>query len=390
MIYLDNAATTRVSDKVLNSMLPYFQEHYGNPGSLHSAGRKAAEAISRAREQVANLLHCDPKQVVFTSGGTEGNNMVFKGLANRLRELDKTHIVISAVEHDSVRRAAESLIELGFDVSFALPDDNGQVACSSVESVLRPNTGLVSVMHTNNETGVVNHIADIGDLCLSRDILFHSDCVQAAGSSDLDVDKLHVDFATISSHKIHGPKGVGAVFIRDSELSPLISGGAEQEFGLRGGTENVPGIVGFGEACCEAYNDMAFASLSVTMLKQEFVRKLIEILDNDRDVVAFNMNSHLSPGKILSISIDGVFGETLVLMLDTLGIQISAGSACRSHESEPSEALISYGLSPERARNTVRLSFSSENTQEQIRCAATAFAMSVKTLRAAGLEGHYE
>lgn len=388
MIYLDNASTTRVADEVLEAMQPWFADNYGNPGSIHGAGRKAKVAVDTARKQVGRLFGCDPEHIVFTSGGTEGNNLVIKGLAERLRAQGKTHMVISAVEHDSVRKAAESLIKHGFELSFAEPDEGGRITSDSVVRVLRPDTGFVSVVHTNNETGIVNEIPEIGDVCLSRNILFHSDCVQAAGETSVNVDDLRVDFATISSHKIYGPKGVGAIYSRDMELMPLISGGVNQEFGLRGGTENVPGIVGFGAACELAKNDLTFSELNLTMRKQEFVKTLLDTLNmsgNWKDSgVAFNANSHLAPGKILSVRTDGVFGETLVLMLDTMDIYVSAGSACRSHEAAPSPALLASGLTEEQARSTIRVSFSKYSTQEEVCRAAIGMAACIQTLRAIG------
>ena len=246
MIYLDNAATTRPDSRVVKEMLPYLTGRYGNPGSLYSLGREAKEAVALARNHTAELFGCDDEQVLFTSGGSEGNSLVFRGLADRLLSSGKTHILVSAIEHDSVLRVAEYLGRHGFSVEKIQVSAEGIVELPVLERMIRAETGLVSVQYVNNETGAVHPVSDIGSLCAKRGILFHTDCVQAAGTEKLDVAKIGCDFATVSGHKIHAPKGVGAVFVKTKELlSPLIFGGEEQEFGFRGGTENVPGIIGF-------------------------------------------------------------------------------------------------------------------------------------------------
>ena len=331
MIYLDNAATTRPDSRVVKEMLPYLTGRYGNPGSLYSLGREAKEAVALARSHTAELFGCDDEQVLFTSGGSEGNSLVFRGLADRLLSIGKTHILVSAVEHDSVLRVAEYLGQHGFSVEKIPVSAEGIVELPVLERMIRAETGLVSVQYVNNETGAVHPVSDIGSLCAKRGILFHTDCVQAAGTEKLDVAKIGCDFATVSGHKIHAPKGVGAVFAKTKELlSPLIFGGEEQEFGFRGGTENVPGIIGFGAAC--------------------------RLITENR----------------------------FEIMLDTFGVCISAGSACNSHETTPSHVLTAMGIPDELARCTVRVSFSRDNKIEEAAEAGRLFANCINALRKAG------
>lgn len=386
MIYLDNAATTKVAPEVLDTMLPYFSEQYGNAGTIYGFGLSARAAMDKAREQTARLFSCPPTNVIFTSGGSEGNNMIIKGLRRHLLESGKTHIILSATEHDSVLHAAQTLTKDGFYLTLVKPGQDGSISAEIVEKEIRPDTGFVSIMYANNETGAVNDIEAIGLLCERRSILFHSDCVQAAGQFSIDVDKLNLDFATVSSHKIHGPKGVGAIFARDPDLlEPLINGGSEQEFGLRGGTENVPGVVGFGKACELAVDNMKENMIAVTSNKQFFVRSLLDDLPYDslqEAGIHYNGYTYIDPGKVVNLRIDNVSGDTLVLMMGAFGVCISAGSACRSHEAEPSHVLLANGLTPDEARSSVRISFSKYDTQEELREAARIMANCIETLRA--------
>jgi len=364
-------------------MMPYLTDEYGNAGTLYSLGQRAAAAISNARSQAASLFGCAPDHVIFTSGGSESNNTVFKGLRHKLLEQGKTHLVVSAVEHDSVLKAAQSLTKDGFDITYIQPDEKGCIPCKRVEAAIRRNTGLVSVMYVNNETGAVNDIAAIGEICRRYSVLFHSDCVQAAGQCDIEVEKLLMDFASVSSHKIHGPKGVGALYVRDKNIMPLICGGSEQEFGCRGGTENVAGIVGFGQACESSLENPREDLIQVSMLKQRFYTTLLDELKEhgvDKSRIHVNGMAVVSPGKILNIRVDGVDGETLLLMLDAKGIYVSAGSACRSHEAEPSHVLTAMGLSNEEARSSIRISFSKFNAFDEVAEAAKEFALCIVTL----------
>lgn len=373
MIYFDNASTTRIDDAVLGAMMPYLTNEYGNAGTLYRFGRNAADAIAIARRQVADLVRASPEQIIFTSGGTEANNMVFNGVRERLLHDGKTHIITSQIEHDSVLKAVRNLtdgecIKRDFDASFVAPNEDGSVTLESIREAIRDNTGLVSVMHMNNETGVENPVVKIASLCRERRILFHTDAVQAAGSVRLDVNEIGCDFLSLSAHKIHAPKGVGALYVRDmTKIHPLIFGGASQEFGLRGGTENVAGIVGFGKAC-----EMINSRLN------DYISKVHRMKEEMLDLIKFRLTkcglSHIfhingkpfCNGKTLSLRFDGVDAETLLLMLDSRGVCVSAGSACRSHESEPSHVLLAMGIDEEDARNSIRISLSRMNTYEDI------------------------
>lgn len=385
MIYLDNAATTKIAPEVLDAMMPYLTEEYGNAGSIYKFGRTANAAIQKARAQVATLFNCQPENVVFTSGGSESNNTVFKGLKHRLLDTGKKHLVVSAIEHDSVLKAAEMLTKDGFYITYVQPDSSGIVTARAVESAIQEDTGLVSVMFVNNETGAVNDIKEIGDICRQHNILFHTDCVQAAGQYIIDVNKCCVDFASVSSHKIHGAKGVGALYIKSPDILPLVCGGAEQEFGLRGGTENVAGIVGFGKAAELSVENLRGDMIQVSMMKQRFymaLRDAFKAIDMGfEECVHVNGHPVIDPGKILNLRIDGVDSETLLLMLDAKDICVSAGSACRSHEAEPSHVLLAMGLSREEARSSVRISFSKYNKAEEVVEAAERVALCIKTLQ---------
>lgn len=363
-------------------MMPYMTNEYGNPGSVHQLGRRAASAVNHAREQVAAFLGAaSVDQVVFTSGGTEGNNLVFAGLADSLKQSGKSGIIISAIEHDSVRRAANRLCrQHNFVLSVIQPDREGIVGSHEVTSQAElENAALVSVMSANNELGTVNPVYGICVTAHRAGAMFHTDAVQAAGMFPLNAYQNQYDFMTVSSHKIHGPKGVGALYVRDRTLlSPLICGGAEQEFGLRGGTENVAGIVGFGKACELAGIDYELRNKHRRTVTDCFLQTLIrEVGGADKFYV--NGDPPLD-FKSISLRFDGVDAESLILMLDACGVMVSAGSACRSHESLPSHVLTAIGLKDEEARNSIRVSFSDMNTLEDAKEAAEKIAQCVQVL----------
>lgn len=384
MIYLDNASTTPIDRRVLESMMPYLTTQYGNAGTLYKFGRAANEAIQNARAQVSRFVGASNGSIIFTSGGSESNNLVFRGVKEYLKRIGRTHVLVSAVEHDSVLRAAESLIKEGFDVGYIPVQGDGSVSLTALEGLLRPDTGLVSVMYVNNETGAVNPVCDIGSLCMKHGVLFHTDCVQAAGCHAIDAVEIGCDFLSVSSHKIHGPKGVGALYVKDvTTITPLIYGGAEQEYGLRGGTENVAGIVGFGRACELSAAQLQEDKTYVSSLKQRFVTELTDALkERGMDgIIHINGGSIMAPGKTVNLRIDGVDNESLILMLDNKEICISAGSACQSHESNPSHVLTAMGLTMEEARSSVRVSFSRMNTMEEIIEAAQTIAGFIGVLR---------
>lgn len=296
----------------------------------------------------------------------------------------KNHLVVSAIEHDSVLKAAEMLTKDRFYITYVKPDENGIVSAGAVKAAIQENTGLVSVMYVNNETGAVNNIEEIGKVCSEHNVLFHTDCVQAAGQRIIDVNKWCIDFASVSSHKIHGAKGTGALYIRDPHIAPLICGGAVQEYGLRGGTENVAGIVGFGKAAELVKNSFVYNNCYCSILKQRFIEKIQESLEyNGVGRECLHINSHLIDSdseRILNLRFDNIDAETLVLMLDSNDVCISAGSACRSNESKPSHVLLAMGLSEQSARSSVRISFSEYNTDKEIDTATCVMADCIKNL----------
>lgn len=365
-------------------MMPYLTDCYGNPGSMHAAGREARQAVDDAREQVSRFFRCAPEQVIFTSGGSEGNNLVVKGISTELRKRGRTGVVISDIEHDSLRRAAMQMKTKGefSALTMAPPNKLGFVGLSEIHHLLTPDVGFASVMLVNNETGTENDVKIIADSCRARDVLFHTDAVQAAGLVDLDTHSLWpVDFMTVSSHKINGPKGVGAVFAREPKLlAPLISGGAEQEFGFRGGTENVAGIVGFGKACELAAEERDTRKRTVRDRYHMFMKELR--LCSKEYGASFTVNGgEIWFRKTVSICFHGVDAQTLLLMLDAQGICMSAGSACRAHENLPSHTLKAMGLSDEDARSTVRVSFSHLNTVNDVVQAAEQLAYCASELQ---------
>lgn len=384
MIYLDNASTTKIDPSVLDAMMPFLTDEYGNPGTIYGLGRRAKEAVEKARAQVAKFIGAKPEQIIFTSSGTEANNMVFSSLLSFLEQSEKTHVITTSSDHVSVLDSARNLcIKRGFDLTELQVNHHGCVELGNLKSELRENTGLVSIMYMNNETGSENPVEEIGAMCRKRGILFHSDCVQAAGCCKLDVEKMNCDFLSLSSHKIHGPKGVGALYVRDMSLiTPMIRGGSAQEFGMRGGTENVAGIVGFG-AACELMNERLHEiDVHNSMLKQIFYNVLDENLKAQglQNVLHVNGDLIIKHGKTINIRFDDVDGETLLLMLDAKGIYVSAGSACHSHESKPSHVLLAMGIDPEDARNSIRVSFSKMNTEAEVKYAAGVIANCVAAL----------
>lgn len=392
MIYLDNAATTALDPRVFAEMMPYLTEEYGNPGSLHAYGRRALDAIEEAREKVAAFINCDARQVIFTSGATEANNAVMHNLSRLWRGYDGGGvIVISETEHDSIENSSK---QYGFcRVSDRhLTNDDGTTSLDALKEIAIGDAGLAdacSVQYVNNETGAVNPVREIGRLCRANGVLFHSDCVQAAGFLPINVEDMMCDFATISSHKIHGPKGVGALYVRDPDgFHPLITGGSEQEFGKRGGTENVAAIVGFGKAVELASEELDSSIKQISMMKNMFYGELLAALASSgmsRDIVHINGPSPTSPGRILNLRIDGVDGETLVLAMDAAGVCISAGSACRSKSVQPSRVLLAMGLSPIEARQSVRISFSRDNTFSETYDACQIMADCIGLLTGGGL-----
>ena len=387
MIYLDNAATTKISPLVLEEMMPYLKDEYGNPGTIYSLGRRAAEAMGQARQKVADFIGASPEQIIFTSGGSEANTIAIRCTRKYLESIGKSTILTSSIEHDSVIRATDGISSLQIGV-----DGFGIVHIENLEQILdeNPGIGLVSIMYVNNETGSVNPIAEIGRVCAEYGVLFHTDCVQAAGCQPIDVNEIECDFLSLSSHKIHGAKGVGALFVKNKELlTPQIYGGAMQEFGLRSGTENVAGIVGFGKACELAGRGREKNLETVSYYKKTFYDRLIRELckHNLDEIVSINGEPINRDGKTLNLRFENVDAETLLLMLDAQGVCISAGSACRSHESEPSHVLTAMGMTPNQARDSVRVSFSEFNKSCDVIEAAKIMASCIISLRSGCFNG---
>lgn len=383
MIYLDNAATTRMDPRVLTAMLPWLSEEYGNPGALYPFAQRAKQAVDSSRCRLSWFFNCDRENVIFTSGGSEGNNLVIKGLVPHLKEIGKTKILYSAIEHDSLVHAVEDVCSAhGFSAETIPVTPDGILDMDAFRALLTEDVGLVSVMYVNNELGTAVWGDGLTQLCRENDVLLHSDCVQAAYDYYLDVSgKKAPDFITISSHKIHGPKGVGAVYAGDpSLLRPLISGGLEQEYGLRGGTENVAGIVGFSTACELLLRE---ESHELVFDPDELCGAFFEELAAKMGDGSYRINCGGPTRKTVSVTFPGVDAQTLVLAAGANELCISAGSACRSLESEPSRTLKAIGLSDEDARSTVRVSFSRMNNVYEVRDAARILAGCVEKLKGA-------
>lgn len=384
MIYLDNAATTKISDEVLSEMLPYLTDLYGNAGAMYRLGLESNKAISLARERVARFIKCRPEQVVFTSGGTESNNMAMRGLVQRCVSQGKNHIITSSTEHDSILNLLSQLKkEYDISISYVFPDRNtGVITADAVERLITPETGLVSIMAVNNEMGTINEIEQIGKMLMEREILYHTDCVQAAGSIDIDVERFNCDFLSLSGHKIHAPKGVGAVYMRDFNISPLICGGASQENGMRGGTENVASIVAFGKACENQNLRLEESTDNYKKMRLVFEKTLTDELSKYgiKKIMTINNENFITCNKIVSVRFDNVDAQTLVLFADSKNLCISAGSACKNHENEPNQTLLAFGLNEKQSRETVRVSFSELLKEEDASDAAKIIAWCVNCI----------
>ena len=359
-IYLDNAATTAVSPEVLEAMLPYFTQVSGNASSIHGYGREAKRAIENARRQVMRALTAAaPQEIYFTSGGTESDNWAIKGAA---LAIGKGHIVTTAIEHHAVLHTCQWLEKQGYTVTYLPVDEYGRVTAAQVEAALREDTILVSVMAANNEVGTLQPIAEIGALCRARGVLFHTDAVQAAGAIPLDVQAMNIDLLSLSGHKLHGPKGAGVLYVRKGvKIETLLHGGA-QERGFRAGTENVPAIVGLGKAVELAQEHLAQNAAQVMRLRDKLISGLME------RVPGAKLNGHPTerlPNNV-NISFDRVEGEALLLRLDLVGVAGSSGSACTSGAIDPSHVLLALGLTPSQANGALRLTLSTDTTEEEI------------------------
>ena len=360
-IYLDNAATTRVSDTALSAMLPYFQEQYGNPSSLYAFGQEAKEALERARETVAGLLNCEAREIIFTSGGSEADNQAIRSAAAIGARAGKRHIISTAFEHHAVLHTLSKLEKEGFEVTLLDVHENGVVRPEELVPAIRPDTCLVTVMYANNEIGTIQPIAEIGRICREKGVLFHTDAVQAAGHIHIDVQAQNIDLLSLSAHKFHGPKGVGALYARRGiALSNLIEGGA-QERGKRAGTENTAAVMGMAAALEEAVRNMDANSAKLTALRDRLISGLSQI---PHSVLNGDAESRL-PGNV-SFCFEGIEGEALLLLLDDRGICASSGSACTSGSLDPSHVLLAIGRPHEVAHGSLRLTLSEETSEADI------------------------
>ena len=364
---MDNAATTSMRKEVLDEMIPYFSENYGNPSSLYSIAQVARDAVDESRENVAKILNCKPSEIIFTSGGTESDNMAIIGVAKALKDTGN-HLITTKIEHHAVIHAMEELESIGFEVSYLNVDKDGFINLEELESKIKNNTSLISIMLANNETGSIQDLSKISEIVrnksksFQREIYIHTDAVQAAGKLDLDVGGLGVDLMSLSGHKIKGPKGVGCLYIkRGIPIAPIILGGG-QERQRRSGTENVPGIVGFSKALKLANEEKNNFNAHCKELTGELRLKL-KNLEYEHTIVTPNENALSS---ILNVCFKGFEGEPILIGLDMAGIFASSGSACSSASLEPSHVLVSMGIDPKLAVGSIRFSFSNENTSEEV------------------------
>jgi len=376
-IYLDNAATTAMHEQVLEKMLPYFRSHYGNPSSIYATGRDARKAVEEARRKVANAINATAAEVYFTSGGTESDNWAIKGYATAHANRGK-HLISTAIEHHAVLNTLEALEGDGFEVSYVPVDEHGLVNPEDIQKAIRKDTILISVMAANNEIGTIQPIPEIGRVAREHGIAFHTDAVQAVGAIPVDVDSWQVDLLSLSAHKFHGPKGVGALYIRKGlRLNPLIHGGA-QERNRRAGTENLAGIVGLGAAIELATAQLEEKAGQIAALRDDLIDGIMSAVPE----VRLNGHPTLRLPNNVNVSVKYVEGEALLLRLDLQGIAASSGSACTSGSLDPSHVLLAIGLPHEIAHGSLRLTLSQETTQEEINAVKTELPRIISNLRA--------
>ena len=376
MIYADNAATTKMSRVAIDAMLPYMDKFYGNPSSLHSSGQEAAEALESAREAIADCLGCSPKEIIFTSGGSEADNQAIISAAKIGAKNGKKHIVSTAFEHHAVLHTLKKLEKEGFEIELLPVGEFGNVTPRQVENAIREDTCLVTVMYANNEIGSIMPISEIGEVCRKHKVTFHTDAVQAVGHLHIDVVKQNIDMLSLSAHKFHGPKGIGALYCRRGiPLVNLIEGGA-QEGGKRAGTENIPAIMGMAAALKDACSKIDRNTAKLTALRDKLIEGLSKIPHSGLNGDKYNR----LPGNV-NFCFEGIEGESLLLLLDAKGICASSGSACTSGSLEPSHVLLAIGRPHEVAHGSLRLSLCEENTEEEIDYIIKSTKEVVDTLR---------
>ena len=376
MIYADNAATTKMSRAAIDTTLKYMEKCYGNPSSLHSVGQEAAEALENARKTVAYCLGCLPQEIIFTSGGSEADNQAIISAAEIGAKKGKKHIISSAFEHHAVLHTLEKLKKQGFEIELLPVGEFGNITPEQVENAIREDTCLVSVMYANNEIGSVLPVSKIGEVCRKHNVIFHTDAVQAVGHLHIDVSKQNIDMLSLSAHKFHGPKGIGALYCRKGiPLVNLIEGGA-QERGKRAGTENIPAIIGMAAALKDACSKIDENTAKISALRDKLINGLSLIPHSALNGDKYNR----LPGNV-NFCFEGIEGESLLLLLDAKGICASSGSACTSGSLEPSHVLLSIGRPHEVAHGSLRLSLCEENTEAEIDYIIESTKEVVKTLR---------
>ncbi len=376
-VYFDHNATTPVRPEVLEAMLPFYRETFGNPSSVHHFGREAHRHLEAGRSQVAAAIHAKPEEIVFTGGGTEADNLAIQGVVAANAKKGK-HIVTSRIEHHAVLRSCQFLEKQGYPVTYLPVGKDGRVSLEEVAKAIRPETVLITVMAANNETGVLQPIREIGGLARERGILFHTDAVQALGKIPISVENLPADLISLSAHKIYGPKGVGALYIRKgTRVQPLLHGG-HHEHGKRAGTENVAGIVGFGKACEFAVSELAEESARLALLRNRLCSDIGEKIES----VFLNGHPAERLPNTLNMSFAYVEGEAIVLGLDMKGVAVATGSACTSGTLEPSHVLTAMGVEAALAQGSIRFSLGRDNTLEDVATAVPALAEVVARLRA--------
>jgi cysteine desulfurase len=375
-IYMDHSATTPVAPEVMQAMLPYLSDKFGNASSLHSFGQEAAEALEESREKVAKLLGASSEEIIFTSGGTESDNLALKGIARRNKDRGK-HIITTCVEHPAILETCKKLEKEGFAVTYLPVTGEGLVDMAALEAAIRPDTILISVMHANNEVGTIQPLEEIGRIAAEKDIYLHTDAVQSVGKIPTDVNALGLDSLSLSAHKLYGPKGVGALYIRKgTKLESIVQGGGHER-GLRSGTENVAGIVGLARAADLASQEMQSEAKRLTDLRDKLAKM---VLDSVKDAWINGSMQRRLPGS-LNFGFSYVEGESLLLYLDSKGIAVSTGSACSSHKLQPSHVLLSLGLKPEQCHGSLRITMGRSNTTEDVNYVAECIAEAVQRFR---------
>lgn len=375
-VYLDNAATTPVKEEVLNAMLPYFTEKYGNPSSIYRLGQETRAAIDEAREKIANAIGANSREIFFTGGGSEADNWAIKGIAYANRDKGN-HIITSKIEHHGVLHTCEYLERNGYEITYLDVDENGIIDIEQLKNSITDRTILITIMFANNEIGTIQPIKEIGRIAKENKIYFHTDAVQAIGNIKIDVNDLNIDLLSMSAHKLYGPKGVGALYIRQGiKIHPHIHGGA-QEKNRRAGTENVPAIVGFGRAIELAHETIDAHNENLKKLRDKFIKDIYEKIDYVR------LNGHPEnrlPGNV-NFSFEFIEGESLLLSLDMVGISASSGSACTSGSLDPSHVLLAIGLPHEIAHGSLRLTLGDFNTEEEVDYVVESLVKIVDRLR---------